>query len=42
MEGSWTFLVSEQAKSECDWVVMTSAFVASQSGFFLGAAGFNH
>jgi hypothetical protein len=24
----------EQAKGECDWVVMTSVFVASQSGCF--------
>jgi hypothetical protein len=24
--------LSEQAKSECDWMVMTSVFVSSQSG----------
>jgi hypothetical protein len=29
-------LLPEQAKSECDWVVMTTAFVASQSNRFFG------
>ncbi len=27
-------LIIEQAKSECDWLVMTSVFVASQSSCF--------
>ena len=31
---TWRFFSHEQAKSECDWVVMSSVFVASQSSCF--------
>ncbi len=31
---TWRFCSREQAKSECDWLVMSSVFVASQSSCF--------
>jgi hypothetical protein len=31
---TWRFFSREQVKSECDWVVMSSVFVASQSSCF--------
>ena len=31
---TWLICSREQAKSECDWLVMTSVFVASQSSCF--------
>ncbi len=31
---TWRFFSREQAKSECDWLVMSSVFVASQSSCF--------
>ena len=31
---TWRIFSREQAKSECDWLVMTSVFVASQSSCF--------
>ena len=31
---TWRFFSREQAKSKCDWVVMSSVFVASQSSCF--------
>ncbi len=31
---TWRICSREQAKSECDWLVMSSVFVASQSGCF--------
>ena len=33
--GKSCFPLGERAKSECDWVAMTSVFVVSQSSFFL-------
>ena len=30
----WRFFSREQAKCECDWLVMSSVFVASQSSCF--------
>jgi hypothetical protein len=32
---TWRFFPRERAQSECDWVVMTSVFVVSQSNGFL-------
>ena len=31
---TWRFFSREQAKSECDWLVMSSVFVTSQSSCF--------
>ena len=31
---TWRFFSREQAKSDCDWMVMSSVFVASQSSCF--------
>ncbi len=31
---TWRFFSREQEKNECDWVVMSSVFVASQSSCF--------
>ena len=31
---TWRICSREQAKSECDWLVMTSVFLASQSSCF--------
>jgi hypothetical protein len=31
---TWRYFSREQVKSECDWVVMASVFVASQSDCF--------
>ena len=31
---TWRFFSREQAESECDWVMMSSVFVVSQSGCF--------
>ncbi len=31
---TWPFFSREQAKSECDWLVMSSVFVPSQSSCF--------